>query len=176
MSSYDDPDEARARRYEQPFSSHHPVPTIKKYREEQEERREQAEQHEEVEHSNEVEERFMHSADGDGTEQKGADGDAQEQQEAGAQQPQQDSQDPQDEDSKPMTDTSQADALAEDPRARRKELKKRKDNKATREVTDPVSKFRCEMRPHTIFLLAGHGACAVHPLLRYSYRAYHASI
>ena len=36
-------------------------------------------------------------------------------------------------------DTSQVDASATDPRARRKDMKKRKDEKAEREVTDPVT-------------------------------------
>lgn len=134
---YDDPDEAR--RYQGPFTSHHPVPTIKKYREEQEERRAKADEHDEVEHSNEVEERFMHSADGGGTDEEGANGEQQEQQEAGALQNRADDREQQDEDLKPAVDTSQADAAAEDPRARRKELKKRKDQRAEREVTDPVT-------------------------------------
>lgn len=129
-----------ARRYRPPFTSHHPVPTIKRYQEEKQARRAEAGEHGEEDGSlrtEDVAERFMHSEHG----RHGAAAEGAEKQPDGASQ-QNDKENvvpKNDENANPTIDTSEADAAAADPRARRKELKKRKDERAEREVTDPVT-------------------------------------
>ena len=120
MSGYDDTETER--RHKAPYTGHHGIPTIKKYREEQKTRQADAREHD------------HHVADNAGNENGQTSG--------GAEEISEDSHGKEDndgDDGEPAIDTSQVDASATDPRARRKDMKKRKDEKAEREVTDPVT-------------------------------------
>ena len=126
-NGHDDAEEIH--RHKPPYTSHHPIPTIKGFREEKQVRQAEAK---------------GSSGHEDGGSREEVNGEGQ-QQDAGAAEDGQggldttDSGIGQDEDVEPAVDTSEANAVATDPRARRKELKKRKDERAEREVTDPVT-------------------------------------
>lgn len=121
MSGYDDTDAER--RHKAPYTGHHGIPTIKKYREEQRTRQADAREHDH--HAADNAENERQQTAGDGAEEIGQDSHGKE--------------DNNGEDGEPAIDTSQVDASATDPRARRKDMKKRKDEKAERDVTDPVT-------------------------------------
>ena len=118
MSGQDDTDIER--RHKAPYTGHHQIPTIKRFREEKEARKAEAEDYGE------------HQQGAGAKEDKELDGYA-------AQNGHQKEGAGEEEDAEPAIDTSQVDAAATDPRARRKELKHRKDDRAEREVTDPVT-------------------------------------
>jgi hypothetical protein len=115
-------------RYQPPHSARHQIPTIKRYREEKEARKAAADQYG---HDNEVDDT---TAPSEPHEHAHTNGQAANETDNGNGQLASE-----DEDSETAVDTSQADATATDPRARRRELKKRKDERAEREVTDPVT-------------------------------------
>ncbi len=129
MSGNDDAEEHH--RYRPPHTERHQIPTISKYREEKQARQSAAQQqgsHGDHEQAGDVERPTTadppHEANGDGH--------------GGQSNNEQRSHDQQNGDQS-TRDTSQADASATDPRARRKDLKNRKDERAEREVTDPVT-------------------------------------
>ena len=128
MSGQDDADEEH--RYYPPHTGRHGIPTIRKYREEQAARRDAAEEYS----GHETQPESNSTVNGAQGEQQDQHGDTN----AGASAPAKETQNEQDED-QPAIDTSEADTAATDPRARRKELKHRKDERAEREVTDPVT-------------------------------------
>ncbi|KAK5173529.1 uncharacterized protein LTR77_002210 [Saxophila tyrrhenica] len=119
MSGNDDADEQH--RYRPPHTEKHQIPTISRYREEKKARQSAAQQYgdqgDQTDYGERQEvDRPYEPEDFDAGE----------------------SQNQQEDDESPV-DTSEADAGAEDPRTRRKDLKKRKDERADREVTDPVT-------------------------------------
>ena len=136
MSGRDDVDDRR--RYNQPYTHKHTIPTIQKYREEKDKRREQA---------------------GNIDEQRGEDGEAMsrketaerywhrdrhdDDQERPVEESKEDTSGGADEETRADTDTpqdtSQVDPSSVDPRARRKAGKKHKAERMEREVTDPVT-------------------------------------
>ena len=120
MSSYDDTEAGR--RHKPPYTSHHGIPTIQKYREEQKTRQEVAREHDHHASDNADKEKPQTAS---GAEENGEDSHGKN--------------DNNDDDGEPAIDTSQVDSSSTDPRARRKNLKNRKDEKAEREVTDPVT-------------------------------------
>ncbi|KAM0701497.1 hypothetical protein Q7P35_011859 [Cladosporium inversicolor] len=136
MSGRDDVDDRR--RYNQPYTHKHTIPTIQKYREEKDKRREQAgnideERGEDGEAMSrkETAERYWHrERHDDGQEQpveegeEDAFGGADEETRADTETPQ---------------DTSQVDPNSVNPKARRKAGKKHKAERMEREVTDPVT-------------------------------------
>lgn len=116
-------DEGEAeRRNQAPYTTRHTIPTIKKFRQEKENRQAEArnfEGHATVSNKDEEPQAAgaeQHADDRSGT-QDGKDLD----------------------DTEPLKETSEVNAKSTDPRARRKELKQRKDERAEREVTDPVT-------------------------------------
>jgi hypothetical protein len=142
MSGREDVDERR--RYNQPYTHKHTIPTIQKYREEKDKRREQAgnineERGEDGEaiSRKETAERYWHrERHDDGQEQPieegeedasgGADGETRADKETRA-------------DTETPQDTSQVDPNSVNPKARRKAGKKHKAERMEREVTDPVT-------------------------------------
>lgn len=136
MSGRDDVEERR--RYNQPYNHKNTIPTISKYREEKDRRREQAgnineEQGEDGEAMSrkETAQRYWHrDRHDDGQEQPEVTGEqdatdgAEEEAPAGTDTPQ---------------DTSQVDPSSIDPKARMKAKKKHKSERMEREVTDPVT-------------------------------------
>ena len=122
MSGYEDAESER--RHKPPYSVSRTIPTIKKFREEKEARQADARDFEGHTGNGQVP---IHDEDQYG----GAE-------ENGDQQPDHQDGDA-DGDGGPIKDTSEVDSQATDPRARRKELKQRKDERAEREVTDPVT-------------------------------------
>lgn len=136
MSGRDDVDDRR--RYHQPYTHKHTIPTIQKYREEKDKRREQAGNIDEQRGEDgeamsrkETAERYWHrERHDDGQEQPVEDGE--EDASGGAdEETRADTETPQ--------DTSQVDPSSVDPRARRKAGKKHKAERMEREVTDPVT-------------------------------------
>lgn len=139
MSANDDAEVAH--RYRPPHTDRHQIPTISKYRAEKQARRDAAQQYE-GQHAAHAEPDASREGDGDRN-ATGPNGDT----EGVAEQPN-DRQLPTD-DAQPAIDTSEADAAATDPRARRKELKHRKDERAEREVTDPVTHLPIKIHDFT---------------------------
>ena len=136
----DGQDDAEEVRHRPPYSSHHPIPTIKKFREEKEARKADARDHGGQANGDDINRGHSVTASHGNN-----DDEAQQQQEdAGAQDDRQETGDRADDESKqednvqPAVDTSETEVTA-DPRARVKKLKKRKDERAEREVTDPVT-------------------------------------
>ncbi|KAF2237547.1 hypothetical protein EV356DRAFT_378419 [Viridothelium virens] len=136
--SDDDDTKGRKRRPRDPYTSRHPIPTVQDYREEKEHRRARAQagatDHGIVQ-SNERNDKGPEWQQGDG--QAGAMAhEKSEQGEAGmaglSQEDQVKAQDV-------TEDTSEAVTGAQDPRESRKTMQKRKDERAEREVTDPVT-------------------------------------
>ena len=117
MSGYEDTESER--RHKAPYTKGNPIPTIKRYKEEKEERQEEAR-------------KYDNQADDEQNDER-------EQQDAGAQDTDHANSGKAEDEAQPAIDTSQVDAAATDPRERRKDLKKRKDERAEREVTDPVT-------------------------------------
>ena len=121
MASQNDPE--RERRHQPPHNAHHPIPTIKGFREEKEARRADAREHTQ---------QSSHAPNGED-----------QQSNSQTEQTSQNDHAKQDEDRKgdaeAMQDTSEVDAKSTDPRARRKQMKQQKDDQAEREVTDPVT-------------------------------------
>jgi len=146
MSGTDDAEDAR-RNYTKPYSPHHTIPTVQKYREEKSARQQGALDGDEADGSKSYTQRAREAWK---TYQQGDDGQADE----GASAPQDDRGDggrretegeDEEEDTEqfsneqPAADTSEADPAAANPKARRKGMKKRKDERAERQVTDPVT-------------------------------------
>ena len=139
MSGRDDVEDRR--RYKQPYTHHNTIPTIQKYREEKDKRREQAGNIDEG-HGQDGEaisrqrtaQRYWHSNDQDD------DNEDTEGEEAGRQQ---DATDGADQEVHAGTDTpqdtSQVDPSSINPKARMKAKKKHKSERMEREVTDPVT-------------------------------------
>ncbi|KAF7561824.1 hypothetical protein G7046_g2304 [Stylonectria norvegica] len=128
MSGREDTEEVR--RYAAPYSAKNPIPTVSKYREERAARQEKAlssnghTQNEGVPQQESDPTSDGHSKAPMGGEQQ--------------QRPQQGQQDD-DDDSESMQDTSQINVESQDPKKRRKDMKKNKKERAEREVTDPVT-------------------------------------
>ena len=118
MSGYDDAEAER--RHKAPYTGHHTIPTIKKFKEEKEARQAVAQDYEHDHHADTGNEP-QQAAGADGEDRHGGHDEEGE------------------EDAGPTVDTSEMDASATDPRARRKEMKGRKDERAERQVTDPVT-------------------------------------
>lgn len=125
MSGHEDADESH--RQKAPYTARNPIPTIRGFRQEKEARREEARDYG---HSQEN----VRPAATNGQQQAdaGADDDRQADEEALDKVDQSDN-------GEQAIDTSERNAAASDPKARRKELKQRKDERAEREVTDPVT-------------------------------------
>ncbi|KAK3710301.1 hypothetical protein LTR37_010367 [Vermiconidia calcicola] len=122
-------DDAEAdHRYKPAYTPNQPIPTIKKYREEKENRQAEAQKHGDHQEQQPSDEQNQH---GDGTQGQRQD----------HRNTYQDGHQAEDEDknAEPAVDTSEADAAATDPRARRKQQKKGKDDGAERQVTDPIT-------------------------------------
>ena len=126
MSGYEDAEAER--RQKTPYTAKHPIPTIKKYREERESRKAEAQE-------------YGQSSEGQSTgqEQQGPGAEEGSQPNGYTQQDGHQEEDGGEQDGGPAADTSEASAAASDPRARRKALKGRKDERAEREVTDPIT-------------------------------------
>lgn len=142
MSGAEDADQTR--RHKTPYTAHHKIPTVKGYREEKEARQEyaQASAHDDdgKDHADEARDmahKFMHKEENETPGQiENRQDDTGTQLDAGAQNAgMQQSED----DGAPLEDTSETGAGANDPKAQRKALKKRKDERAERQVTDPVT-------------------------------------
>lgn len=126
-----DADEQEDRRYHPPHTPRHQIPTISKYREEKKARQDAAQQS--AGQPTQPQSGASEQNGDDARDVTGSNGDT-----AAASEQPDGPQDPKD-DYQPAIDTSEADAASTDPRARRKELKNRKDERAEREVTDPVT-------------------------------------
>jgi hypothetical protein len=136
MSGRDDVDDRR--RYNQPYNHKHTIPTIQKYREEKDKRREQAgnidgdrgEDGEAMSRKETAQRYWQRERNDDGQEQPDDEGEqdatdrADEEVHAGTETPQ---------------DTSQVDPNSINPKARMKAMKKHKSERMEREVTDPVT-------------------------------------
>ncbi len=137
MSGNDDVEEKT--RHRAAYTAKNPIPTIQRYREEKDARRAEAQDLDKDGNppsKEDVVDQFMHADGSDkdhAAEQEEA---AESQQIAGASKKEQQGND---ENAQPAVDTSEVDPYSTDPRARRKELKKRKDERAERVVTDPVT-------------------------------------
>lgn len=162
MSGQDDAEESR-QRYQAPYTPRNTIPTIKKYREEKEARKQEAsgvddgEDGSRRERAKDYARDYWHGdEDGDnGTENAqpqrdqdalqdhGGDGGRRE----GEDQLDEDDEDPEEEEL--AVDTSEADPMAHDPKQRRKGMKKRKDERAEREVTDPVTHLPVTIHDYT---------------------------
>lgn len=144
MSGRDDADEPR-RRFQAPYTPKHQIPTIQRYREEKENRLTQARSYRDDEddddatwsktnQARDTARRYFSREQPNGTEgdddQGTADGDD------GATQRERDNSE---EDDGAPKDTSEVQPMASDPKARRKGMKKRSEQRAEREVTDPVT-------------------------------------
>lgn len=116
------------RRHKAPYTGHHQIPTIKKFRQEKEARKTEAQ---DQPHHTEGHVNGEHQQDAGAKEDAELDGYAEQNQREGD--------DHEEEDEEPPIDTSQFDPASTDPRARRKKSNKRKDERAEREVTDPVT-------------------------------------
>src|SRR5688572_18920980 len=117
MSGHGQDDIEHARRYKTPYSAKHPIPTIAKYRKEKESRQQNALHKDDNESSN-YDQTYEEGHDADVDDGSGA-------------------QDHQHDDT--PKDTSEVDPGASDPKKRRKEMKHNKQERAEREVTDPVT-------------------------------------
>ena len=162
MSGVDDASDSR-RRYKAPYSPHHQIPTVQKYREEKQNRQAEAidgdgavEDDSDASRSKTQRAKDAYSAytkgdqDGtDGSEQRDVQEIREKQQQNGGADTGQDGPQSEDkqtngdneeegEDNAPE-DTSQMDQDASDPKQRRKQMKKKKEDRAEREVTDPVT-------------------------------------
>ncbi|KAK0384147.1 hypothetical protein NLU13_8236 [Sarocladium strictum] len=117
MSGHGPDDIEHARRYKTPYSAKHPIPTIAKYRREKESRQQNALDQDDVDNSNHdqsyEEGHDPNQDDGSGAQNQG--------------------------DDNTLEDTSQIDPGAADVKKRRKEMKHNKQERAEREVTDPVT-------------------------------------
>ncbi|KAK4542102.1 hypothetical protein LTR36_007133 [Oleoguttula mirabilis] len=151
MSGTDDANEAR-RNYNAPYTPHHTIPTIQKYREEQENRKQTA-GGADADGENASESRGQQAKDAwDGYWQGDQEsGKAQEEQsglqngsgDGGRREGEDEDSDDTDDyaDEEPAPDTSEGDPSARDPKQRRKGMKNKnkKDDRAERQVTDPVT-------------------------------------
>ncbi|KAK5703609.1 hypothetical protein LTR17_021978 [Elasticomyces elasticus] len=141
MSGTEDVDDSR-RRYRPPHDGKHTIPTIQKYRQEKEDRQAYAnadsggdEVSNEAGSSQQQRAKDYWNVDGDGGDaQQGADGNSHGQEE---EDDKHDTEQYPDEDPEVTEDTSQV--MSGAPKDKRKGMKKRKDERAEREVTDPVT-------------------------------------
>ncbi|KAL2210624.1 hypothetical protein CC79DRAFT_1366007 [Sarocladium strictum] len=117
MSGHGQDDIDHARRYKTPYSAKHPIPTIAKYRKEKESRQQNA-----LDRSDDEQPQQDQSYE-EGHDNGYDDGSGEQQQE----------------DDDTPKDTSQVDPGAGDVKKRRKEMKHNKQERAEREVTDPVT-------------------------------------
>ncbi|KAL7943272.1 hypothetical protein V8C42DRAFT_330214 [Trichoderma barbatum] len=115
-------DVEHARRYEAPYSERHPIPTISKYREEKEERQQNA-----LRNDIDSTDQRPSPAEDDWTQYGGAE-------------------DSQSESEATIQDTSQVDPAATNPRKQKKDSKK---ERAEREVTDPVTHLPVKIHDFT---------------------------
>jgi hypothetical protein len=147
MSGVDDAEQQR-RKFKAPYTPHNPIPTIQSYREEQKEREAEAES-EDAENDRSSKQKAQdayrswktgekpgeqNNNDVYPTENQNANGTIQEEAED----------EPEDEEAEDaakeqMRDTSETQDAATDPKDKRKQMKKRKGDRAEREVTDPVT-------------------------------------
>jgi hypothetical protein len=152
MSGKDDADESK-RRYTAAYGAHHPIPTIQKYQKEKEARQAEARHNDEAggDDDRSKGERLRDYWNGNNKEnqeprqneqQESANGEQNEQQQEQQEQKDDEALDEEDagefEDEEPTVDTSEVDPLG-DPKSRRKGFKRRKDERAERQVTDPVT-------------------------------------
>lgn len=116
-----------ARRYQAPYSARHPIPTVSKYREEKDARKQHALQSEKlVDHDDASNAHEANTDHQDDTDQAQKDGDEQ-----------------------PLKDTSQVDPASIDPARRRKLSKDKRLERAEREVTDPVTHLPVKIHDFT---------------------------
>ena len=137
MSGRDDVEDRR--RYNQPYTPKHTIPTIQKYREEKDKRREQAGtidenrgEDDELMSRKETAQRYWHREDKDSE-------NATQQEDDGEKSTNRADEDDANAGTETPQDTSQVDPGAVDPKARRKAKKKHKSERMEREVTDPVT-------------------------------------
>ncbi|KAJ9668797.1 hypothetical protein H2201_001043 [Coniosporium apollinis] len=178
MSGRDDVETSR-RDHRAPYTSHHPVPTIQGYREEREKRRAQAgvdenayqdsapsrteqvkesaksywqgnDYHGEPQNPYQTENLNDESANDHAEEQRG---DRHEDQGSTGKTDLNDNKERKDEDE--VEDTSQATFTEQDPKQRRKQMKKRKGDASEREVTDPVTHLPVTIHDYTTEELEG---------------------
>jgi hypothetical protein len=139
MSGKDDVEGSR-RNYGGPYTAHHPIPTIQKYREEKKARVGRPGDSAGEERVAGDEEDFRHEAEHatDASRDQRASGLDQKQNAKPSQQSPQDQDDTaenkKDDESQAAEDTSEATADAQDPKQQRKQMKKRGDERAEREV------------------------------------------
>ena len=131
MPTEDDPEEVH--RHLRPFTSRHPIPTIKSYEEEKENRRAQGREHAEQSSSHATQSDDV-ATNGSTAVSHGMSTSGSMQQSAGAEQSKVNG-----EDEEHMNDTTETGSAARDPKARVKALSQRKDEQAEREVIDPVT-------------------------------------
>lgn len=116
MSGHGQDDIDYARRHKTPYSAKHPIPTVAKYRKEKESRQQNALDKDSDSHDHSAQAyESGHHTDNEDSGQHG------------------------DQDDDTPKDTSQVDAGASDVKQRRKDLKHNKQERAEREVTDPVT-------------------------------------
>lgn len=136
MSESELPEDAR-RRYHQPYTDKRKIPTISKYREEQQSRQERAKA-------------FEHRQDAEKENQSPSPHNArlgaQDHEDAAQGARRDDGEGAEDEG---LRDTSEATAGSTDPRQRMKERKAKRDEAAEREVTDPVTHLPVRIRDYT---------------------------
>lgn len=147
MSGKDDADEAR-RNYNAPYTPRHTIPTIQKYREEKENRKQTAggadaggEDESRTRQAKEAWNEYRQGEAGDSKPQKGKNEAQTGGGDGGRREGEDEDSDDTDDyaDEEPAPDTSEADPSARDPKQRRKGMKKKKDEQAERQVTDPVT-------------------------------------
>lgn len=159
MSGKDDADESR-RRYKAPYTPRHTIPTVQKYREERQARQDEANEERDADDAD-LPESTTVQAKSSG-EQYGQRGEDQEQKRQNGGAGRQDGTRGEDkdgdddstagfEDEEPAVDTSEIDPKSTDTKQRRKGMKKKKgkDEKAERQVTDPVTHLPVTIHDYT---------------------------
>ncbi|KAI6823206.1 hypothetical protein KC340_g11874 [Hortaea werneckii] len=159
MSGREDAD-AKRRNYNKPYTPHHTIPTIAKFREEKEARKRDAYggDYDEQEPSRREQAREYWNSywqgDKDNEEPHADEGAGQDAQAAtGRREPETEEEAPADDENaseeQKALDTSEADPMSADPKARRKNMKKRQDERVEREVTDPVTHLPVTIHDYT---------------------------
>ncbi|KAK5133110.1 hypothetical protein LTR08_008220 [Meristemomyces frigidus] len=156
MSGTEDANEAR-RNYKAPYTPRNPIPTIAKYREAKEARKETAgagdDGEDDQSRTQQAKESWNEYWDEDGNEAQASQGGTKDDGGANGQQEGEDGDEDGDEDGEDTgaVDTSETDPAALDPKQRRKGMKKKKkrDERAERQVTDPITHLQIHISDNT---------------------------
>ncbi|WPH03805.1 meiotically up-regulated protein [Acrodontium crateriforme] len=145
MSGHDDVEESR-RRYKAPYNAKHQIPTIQRYKEEKKARRAAAGEDDESNRTDRWREYWRGGSDGRKELRDEQPSDADD--DHGKDDVKEDNLDNYD-DEEPMVDTTEHTAVSADPKSKRKGMKKRKNDGAERQVTDPVTHLPVTIHDYT---------------------------